>query len=254
MGDFSSSATDNEDDDGEHEDNCQEAIGNAGVDHKMDIHIDPSQSNNILKCSECDYKCEYENILREHMEIHTGEGPFLCSECGEQSSTMQDMVKHMLIHTGEKSSTQDEHGLTNEGDILMSCTICDFSCLNNDILRNHLISHNVYSCMKCDFIGKSAKILANHTKSHEKENSFICSQCDYTATSAGELNIHMTKHTGEKFTNKPCSNILKSPLIKSTPMTSNTGKRYLSVSPEDINTNKKDLRSNNSKRNKSFKK
>ena len=102
------------------------------------------------------------------MAIHTGEEPILFAKCGDQFNTMYEMDKQMLIHTGEKSSVQEKHVLTQEGEVIPSCTYCDNCCLNKDVLSNHLILHDVFSCVNCDYKSNSAQVLSENAKEHTK--------------------------------------------------------------------------------------
>ena len=239
----------------------------------MDVHIDPSQNNKTFFCSECDYQCSYEHIFTEHMEQHKGEKSFLCSECGYQTSTMCGLDKHMQIHTGEKPlsctdsghiqkhtgenhfkchicelvsigrAAHEEHALIHDDEILISCSECEFQCRNENVLTNHLTSHDIHACKKCNFQGKTSKILANHVKTHT-EKSFKCSKCEFTCTIADKFKHHMKNHSGGEKTSKSYSDTVKSPVSKKVSITSNTLKRGLSVSPEVVDTSKKTLRSN----------
>ena len=41
------------------------------VSANADIHLDPTQENHQLKCPECEYKFDNQNILNVHMENHS---------------------------------------------------------------------------------------------------------------------------------------------------------------------------------------
>ena len=95
-------------------------------------------------------------------------------------------------------------------EINLSCPECDFECLNQDVLNNHISSHIIYACKVCNYTFKTAKHLSEHGKIHNV-GKFNCSECEYTCSSKGELRNHKKQHTGEK---------------------TESNKRELSISPE----------------------
>ena len=81
-----------------------EVIRNGNADSESvatDIHIDPSQNKISYVCDRCDYTCEYENILDEHMKTHTGEKSFKCTECDEKYQTEDELKTHKRVHNKE---------------------------------------------------------------------------------------------------------------------------------------------------------
>ena len=114
--------------------------------------------------------------------------------------------------------------------------------MNEDILNIQLASHNIFPCNKCNFIGKSSKHLSDHNKSHSV-NSYKCTECDYNGTTKTDLKKHMVNHTGEKD-----FSVNKSTVCGNTLVSSNKGKRGLSISPEVTENTKASRRRNNSKK------
>ena len=176
------------DDDNYGDDNDEDGDNNDhdGDDYdanKIDVHIEPSQNSNFFECTECDYKCKYEHIFKEHMLVHRGENSFKkCDICTLECRDKSTYEKHMLIHNNE---------------ILLSCTECTFVCLNKTILSNHLKTHNIYTCEKCEYKSNSLKGLNSHSKMHN-EKTLKCSKCEFTCMLPNKLNIHMKTHTQEK--------------------------------------------------------
>ena len=188
----------------------------------FDVHIDSSQSTNKFLCTLCDYKCSYENILQEHMNGHTSEQPPTCSN--------DDLDKEEVSKTPEKGtecficdevsiskSSHDAHLAMHDIEIQLSCSECEFECANEDVLNNHISSHDIYTCKVCNFTFKTAKHLSDHGKTHNA-NKFSCSECEYTCPSKADLKKHKKQHTGEK---------------------KEASKRGLSISPEANVSNKK---------------
>ena len=227
---------------------------------EIDIYTDPSQTTKSLECHLCEYTCNYDHILLEHMETHTGEKTDQCQE----DSSLLNILRG--THIAEKSTINDIPKITSEGrdannvngaayvnEILLECTECDYKCKNKDKLLNHLKFHNIYACDKCDFKGISPKGLTAHKKNH-KRDQFKCTKCDYTGSTISKLNIHLKSHTEDQDVINMESLFELESLQTSgkTPLTSNSAKRGLSVSPEMVNTDKKSTSINSSKKSRNY--
>ena len=206
-----------DDDDGDDDDDDYDNSPLISV-NNVDVHMEASQKSNVLECTKCDYKCKYENILKEHMLTHTGENPLRCPTCDLVSKDRSENEKHMLTHT-------------NLSLALLRCTECAYECLSKDTLSNHLKTHKIYACEKCDYKSNSLNGLNGHVKIHNQA-TYNCSVCEYRCTSLNKLNTHMKTHTDEIC---PATQ-LKS--VKDLP-SENTSKRCLSVSPEVVDSNTK---------------
>ena len=207
---------DNDDDDHDGDDDDCDA-------NKIDVHIEPSQNNNIFECTKCAYKCKYDHIFKDHMLVHAGENSFKCDICELECRDKSTYEKHMLIHNNE---------------ILLSCTECTYEGLNKEVLSNHLKTHNIYACVKCEYKSNSLKGLNGHIKIHNQK-ILKCSKCEFTCTLPNKLNIHMKTHTGEDICSEILSDISKCSSSEKTPLNSNSSKRSLSVSPDVVDSNKK---------------
>ena len=168
----------------------------------VDIHIASSQSTNQFTCNKCDYKCSYEAILQEHMLGHTSEGTLPCTNVDVHK---QDVVKTQgkdfkcfICGTVSLSkSAYDVHLALHDIDIQLSCSECDFECSNEDVLNNHISSHNTYKCKVCNFTFTTAENLSEHGRTHNP-SKFNCTDCEYKCSTKTELKNHKKQHTGEK--------------------------------------------------------
>ena len=123
-----------------------------------EIHLDPTQEAKQYECHKCNYKCSYENILKDHMETHTEEIYFLCSECKINCKSQEELTNHLSTHIKEK---------------MFNCTECDLSFISNELLEKHLLTHTA-------------------------EKPFKCNKCEYKFDHEGELKMHMQNHTEER--------------------------------------------------------
>ena len=191
----------------------QKKIGDSGSNSvDLDIHVESSQSTNKFACTMCDYKCSYVNILQDHMLCHISEDA-LPDDNNSQvvSDKNENAFKCFICDTVSLcKKSHDEHLAMHDIEINRSCPECDFECLNEDVLNNHISSHIIYACKVCNYTFKTAKDLSEHGKIHNV-GKFNCSECEYTCSSKGELRNHKKQHTGEK---------------------TESNKRGLSISPE----------------------
>ena len=224
----------------------QVTTGNSILDSSdMDIHIDASQNTKRFECNECSFQCTYLEILNEHKqthtgekltkccEMHTGESPNQCDKCGGNNDNETALEDHILPHNGEKPDDRID------GEY--KCKQCQYICMNEDVLINHLKTHNIYICNKCEFEGKTQQALSSHLKIH-KQKSFKCSSCDFTCTNLSKLNAHKKDHAMEEI-------IVETPIeiannAKNTPPSTKVNKRNLSVSPESTETDRKTSKKN----------
>ena len=169
----------------------------------LDVHIESSQSTNQFACNECDYKCAYANILEVHMRSHTSDETIKCSndeiELNKVNNIHTKEFKCIICDTISLNKTShDEHLARHDLEIQLSCSECEFECLNQDVLDNHISTHIIYACKVCNFTFKTAKHLSEHGRAVHNLDKFSCSKCELTFPSKTELKKHLKQHTGEK--------------------------------------------------------
>ena len=164
--------------------NDTDDIDNNEDDNDIDIHIEPSQTLTAFECTECEYICKYENILKVHMQTHKGENSFKCDVCEMVNKDKSDYDKHMQSHAN---------------DILISCSECKYQCLNKDVLFNHQQTHhNIYACKECDFKGTTIQGLKGHIKIHRNERSLPAKRGLSASPEAVDSNKKTTKKDAKK--------------------------------------------------------
>ena len=213
----------------------------------IDVHIDPSQNQKTFKCSKCAYKCNYEEILNEHIKAHAEENPFKCTVCDYQCGHDHTLKEHVKAHMGEEQLASDISELLTDissssgKQILfenaLKCPECEFECVSKGDLSDHLTTHKIYSCDKCECRGHTTKALNSHIKKHN-DKKFKCTKCAYNGTSNATLSNHMKSH-------------LEDIVCSSQPESGNdirsmkNSKRELSISPDKIVLDKDEKRCRN---------
>lgn len=191
----------------------------------LDVHIEPSQTNTLLQCAQCDYQCKYQHILDAHMETHNGEKPLASKICN-------------LVE--EAKSASKENNSPIDLDQLFKCTECEvFSCNTYNELLKHLKSHNIYACDKCDYKSNSINGLNGHAKIHNHKK-LDCSKCGFKGASLLSFSNHMKTHLDDISPISPNENDYQN---------SQSAKRAYSLSPDKTDENK-NLRQNTSKKTK----
>lgn len=66
----------------------------------------------LFKCQYCEKQFVYEEQLRKHEQVHSGEKPYRCQVCGKNFANPTCLKLHQRLHTGEKPHTCTECGMS----------------------------------------------------------------------------------------------------------------------------------------------
>ena len=142
----------------ESNDSIESELSEIEIDNDIDIHIDASQNTNRFECNDCNFVCSYLDTMNDHKVTHIGKNILKCCECESQITTQ--------LHTGESPS---------------KCDNCAGKDSNDRALKDHILPHNVekpssgaeceFICKQCQYICNNEDVLINHLKTH---NKYLC--------------------------------------------------------------------------------
>ncbi|XP_060080372.1 zinc finger protein 415-like [Ylistrum balloti] len=139
------------------------------------------------KCSFCDFQADDKQILKEHLEKHSGQYPYFCQFCETKFKTKTQLNIHLPKHLDNKPFV---------------CTECNAGFKWKHALKNHMITHSQtkdHLCDICGFTTAHKSQLKAHRLIHTG-NTYKCEVpgCTFQATKRQNLKYHMLTHTHEK--------------------------------------------------------
>ena len=178
--------------------------------------IEPTQAAGPFECTVCEFKCNDQIMLSDHIKIHTVDTDAVlhidpsqaseelkCTVCDYKCKYPDILRFHMETHTGEKPYL---------------CSHCGESFASNEDLGKHLLTHSKISthtgekphpCTKCSegFGTKEdlEKHMVIHSKTKKVKKQFKCTLCDFIGKTRSLLKKHMENHSGEFEISLMCS-------------------------------------------------
>ncbi|XP_042281663.1 zinc finger protein 142 [Thunnus maccoyii] len=151
--------------------------------HLLNEHEEGSPQDKPLKCSSCQFSCQHQLVLEQHLRSHGGKRLYKCTDCKYSTRNKQKITWHIRIHTGEKP---------------YSCEQCSYTCTDPSRLKLHMRVHQEekkYLCPECGYKCKWATQLKYHMTKHTGEKPYACEECDYRTNRADALRAHRdTQH------------------------------------------------------------
>lgn len=119
------------------------------------IHVRPQESS-PYRCGICCKGFFHPEKLQVHLQIHSGQRPFVCTVCGRKVKKIGDMYRHLRTHTGEKP---------------YKCQVCGKGFAQNGNLKDHMKVHTGEKPHVCDLCGQGFArkiLLKDHIKSQHR--------------------------------------------------------------------------------------
>ena len=142
----------------------------------------------LLVCEHCDKVFVLKHTLRQHLQTHSVERPYVCSECNKGFRTKAFLLSHMESHRTDKP---------------LSCDICQkqfkrAKCLQSHIGRNICTGIRPYICEVCNKSFMYPRFLKKHRCIITPPKVFECETCGKRFTRRITLTEHIRVHTGDR--------------------------------------------------------
>eukprot|EP00092_Neocalanus_flemingeri_P015904 GFUD01017221.1.p1 GENE.GFUD01017221.1~~GFUD01017221.1.p1 ORF type:complete len:267 (-),score=33.58 GFUD01017221.1:136-936(-) len=133
-------------------------------------------------CPECGKKCNRLSDLKLHMNVHSGDKPFVCEICKKAFSTPGNLRTHKSTHFNERK---------------FCCNICKKTFKLRQTLKKHESLHlDVKKLHTCDTCGMSFREKGNlklHEDIHIKSELIPCPGCEKSFTRDTYLKTHFDR-------------------------------------------------------------
>ena len=86
---------------------------------------------------------------------------------------------------------------THSGERHFSCDQCNYSCVQANDIKKHILQHsgeNPFACNQCSFSCRRTSRLKYHMLSHAGEKPFACKKCKNSCRQSHDLKTHMKTH------------------------------------------------------------
>lgn len=149
-------------------------------------------------CLQCTFSCDSDAVLKAHLqskhpqnERATQPDPKKhsktcitqqCPDCPFTTAKKLSLIQHIL----------DEHENGHDGENILKCDICGFSCYHQLVFDQHVRSHGgtcLYKCTECDFSTRNRQKITWHIRIHTGEKPYRCEKCSYTCADPSRLKV-----------------------------------------------------------------
>lgn len=198
----------------------------------------PVELNDLVSCNLCDFDCETEEDMKEHLKkgIHNSDNKqvFKCEECHFVFTSTQLLQKHMITNhqTVDQASTMSQNTNSTILEISdnsgVSHEVHTISAIIEDTTKLPIVQpqHQLVVCPFCKLQSKNLDELKKHIenihhnqtqKQHstqdvisvkEKQICFKCQYCKFTGTKL-EIKAHHNKEHTRGITCEECGNIFQ---------------------------------------------
>ena len=112
-------------------------------------HLKTHNGKKSYKCTHCDFRSAYTNVLKGHLKRHSGEKPNKCDQCDFKTAYKCVLNTHLKAHSGENPYQ------------------CVYTTAHSSALRAHLRYHAGEKPNKCDQCDYATSELGNLKEAYE---------------------------------------------------------------------------------------
>jgi len=159
----------------------------------------PTEQEGHFMCLVCNFVCNGEPNMIEHMQSHSEEPTHTCVFCEETFSTLDLLKAHAKKHFDSK---------------VYRCSDCSVDFVSEQLLAEHRKTDHPelrfvcesgaeaehFMCLVCNYVCSGERVMISHMQTHSKEMLHVCSVCDEAFLAQDSLDAHKQKHeqAGEK--------------------------------------------------------
>ena len=133
----------------------------------MNTFVEDEIKQFAFSCLVCDYKCEYETILKEHEKVHHKQIGFTRYKQNNYLNVNQELSN------------------VNQEKKLHKCALCEYSSPERRNLADHVkrmhYKEKHFWCSICPYSTYDKKSLEMHNNAiHEKRYNYKCNHCNFS--------------------------------------------------------------------------
>ncbi|XP_053663308.1 zinc finger protein 2-like [Anopheles marshallii] len=172
-----------------------------------------------LHCYICDANEQSEELLENHLDLHSTMLPYECKSCvahnltGRTIKTVSSLHNHFRSHhypywcdiCGKRflRKVQLSKHKENHTNSVFVCDECGRGFTHKKTWQNHLKRHKalraeIYKCTTCSKVFGSKARLERHVRLHTGDRPYQCKMCNKSFAFLNQFQTHMKLHTGEK--------------------------------------------------------
>ncbi|KAJ0170610.1 hypothetical protein K1T71_013981 [Dendrolimus kikuchii] len=157
------------------------------AEHAQSLKSESSNKYRMHECSVCHKSYSSRTLLMEHMNVHSGDRPYVCHLCNKSFASKYTHQAHLKTHAVRPRPFQ--------------CKQCGKAFLTTQNLAQHEKTHSGVKDFVCNICNKAFSTQHNlevHAVVHSGEKPFVCSVCNKGFARRAECKDHMRIHTGER--------------------------------------------------------